>query len=140
MLKGYFLPCTTLYLTNEYFYGGLIQNYLSLEDLQILFHNCYRRFLELFKRSLMFFYVLNSNTCKLLLMPWVFFKRFWNVSESIHQILSFDQWYFLRVFGNSFPKFLSILLLQTLLHACDQITKSGIYFNSVLCNCCQTIQ
>ena len=34
-LKDYFLPCTTLYLTIEYFYGGLIQNSLSLEDLQI---------------------------------------------------------------------------------------------------------
>ena len=31
-LKG-FLPYTTLYLTMEYFYGGLIQNYYSVEDL-----------------------------------------------------------------------------------------------------------
>ena len=30
---GYFLLCTTLYLTIEYFYGELIQSYLSLEDL-----------------------------------------------------------------------------------------------------------
>ena len=29
---GYFLLCTTLYLTIEYFYGELIQSYLSLED------------------------------------------------------------------------------------------------------------
>ena len=43
-LKGYFLPCTTLYLTNEYFYGGLIQSYFSLEDIQKLTHDRYKPF------------------------------------------------------------------------------------------------
>ena len=43
-LKGYFLPYTTLYLTNDYFYGELIQNYLSLEDIQMLIHYHYKKF------------------------------------------------------------------------------------------------
>ena len=51
MVKGYFLPCTTLYLTNEYFYGGLIQNYLTLENLQMLSHYRFKQFSELFHMS-----------------------------------------------------------------------------------------
>ena len=43
-LKGYFLPYTTLYLTIDYFYGELIQNYLSLEDIQMLIHYHYKKF------------------------------------------------------------------------------------------------
>ena len=43
-LIGYFLLCTTLYLTIKYFYGELIQGYLSLEDLQMLIHYPYKRF------------------------------------------------------------------------------------------------
>ena len=31
-------------------------------------------------------------------------------------------------------------ILQTLLHACDKITKSDIYLDSVSCNCFHTIQ
>ena len=41
-LKGYFLPYTTLYLTTEYSYEGYIQNYHSLEDLQMLIHYLYK--------------------------------------------------------------------------------------------------
>ena len=47
-LKGYFLPCTTLYLTIEYFHDEFIKNYLSLEDRQMLIHYRYKRFQELF--------------------------------------------------------------------------------------------
>ena len=43
-LISYFLLSTILYLTIEYFYGGLIESYLSLEDLQMLIHYRYKRF------------------------------------------------------------------------------------------------
>ena len=70
-LEGYFLPCTTLYLTNEYFYGGLIENYLSLEDLQMLIHYRYERILgalsckcliRVFKDSLTKHAMVNTQT------------------------------------------------------------------------------
>ena len=65
-VERFFLPCKTLYLTIEFFHGGLLQNYSS-DNLQMLIHYRYKPFWELFHASDSFEYLkIFDKTSKLM--------------------------------------------------------------------------